>query len=77
MVADINGDAVEAAVARLSAAGVAAKGARCDVSRGADVAAAVERARAELGGLDVCVANAGAAGAGGAKGRGFMLLLVS
>jgi hypothetical protein len=58
-VADINGGAVDAAVARLGAAGVTAAGVACDVSRSADVAAMVERARTELGGVDVCVANAG------------------
>lgn len=59
-VADVDAAAVDAAVARLAGLGVAAAGARCDVTKRADVDAAVAAAEQQLGApLGVCVANAG------------------
>jgi len=60
MVADVDQGALDAAVARLQRQGVTAAGARCDVSSGEEVRAAVAAAERDLGGIDICVANAGA-----------------
>ncbi|KAI8470812.1 MAG: hypothetical protein J3K34DRAFT_419061 [Monoraphidium minutum] len=59
LVADVDQAAIDAAVARLSGAGVTACGARCDVSCGDDVRGAVAAAVERLGGVDILVANAG------------------
>lgn len=53
---DIDGDAVQRAAAEL---GGGAIGLRCDVTKGADVQAAVDAAVDAFGGLDVVVNNAG------------------
>jgi len=55
-VVDINGDAAEAAASRI---GERAIPITCDVSRGDDVKAAVERCLKAMGGLDIVVNNAG------------------
>ena len=49
----------EQAAAELSELGVTALGMRCDVREPGEVQAVVERARTELGGIDVLVNNAG------------------
>ncbi|MCW2609980.1 MAG: 3-oxoacyl-ACP reductase [Cryptosporangiaceae bacterium] len=53
------------AVASLAASGGRAGGIRADVTDEADLTAAVDRAAAALGGLDLLVANAGGAAGGG------------
>jgi len=55
-VVDINGDAAEAAASRI---GERAIPIACDVSRGNDVKATVERCLKAMGGLDIVVNNAG------------------
>lgn len=55
---DLDVDATESAVAALGGAAVA-KAVRCDVTSGAEVAALVDAAVDEFGGLDVMVNNAG------------------
>lgn len=55
-VVDINGDAAEAAASRI---GERAIPITCDVSRGDDVKATVERCLKAMGGLDIVVNNAG------------------
>jgi hypothetical protein len=59
MVADIDQAAIDHAVSRLSGAGIKAAGARCDVSRAADVDGVLTKTQEELGGVDILVANAG------------------
>jgi NAD(P)-dependent dehydrogenase (short-subunit alcohol dehydrogenase family) len=61
VVTDMASDRVEGAVARLRDLGIDALGATLDVTRSADVAALAQRLRAERGGVDVLVANAGVA----------------
>jgi dihydroanticapsin dehydrogenase len=56
---DLDLAAAEAVVAEIAATGGTAIAVRCDVTAEADVAAAVERTVAELGGLDSLVACAG------------------
>ena len=57
--ADKDGDAAARAAAALASAGLAARGAACDVTREADVEAAIGEALAREGRLDVLVNNAG------------------
>lgn len=59
VVADIREDWIEQTVARIGAEGGTAVGARCDVSRRADVDAAVANAVDTFGRLDVIYNNAG------------------
>lgn len=56
---DLDGAAAEARATGLAAAGAEALGLACDVTDEASCAEALERARAELGGVDVLVNNAG------------------
>jgi NAD(P)-dependent dehydrogenase (short-subunit alcohol dehydrogenase family) len=49
----------ERALARLGAAGITSVGARCDVSDEGEVQRATQETVAQLGRLDICVANAG------------------
>ncbi|WP_310564039.1 3-hydroxybutyrate dehydrogenase [Hydrogenophaga sp.] len=58
-VADLNADGAEATAARLRALGHRAVGIGVDITQEAEVDAAVARAVAELGGLDILVSNAG------------------
>jgi sorbitol-6-phosphate 2-dehydrogenase len=58
-VADLNGEAAEAVAASLRDGGTAAIGLRASVASEEDVAAMVQRTVAELGGLEILVANAG------------------
>jgi 3-oxoacyl-[acyl-carrier protein] reductase len=57
--ADIDGEAVEAAAARLRATGVDARGYRLDVADPASVAATVAAAEADFGGVDILLNSAG------------------
>jgi len=57
--ADKDGDAAARSAAALASAGLAARGAACDVTREADVEAAIGEALAREGRLDVLVNNAG------------------
>jgi NAD(P)-dependent dehydrogenase (short-subunit alcohol dehydrogenase family) len=59
---DLNADKVEAAAARLREGGAAALAVAADVTRAADVKAAVDCALREHGGIDVLVNNAGGSG---------------
>src|SRR5688572_16842463 len=59
VLADFKEDAVRAAAEGLVAAGYTALAVRCDVSDDAQVAAMVDRARAEFGRLDAAFNNAG------------------
>ncbi len=58
-VADVNREAAERVAASLREAGVRSIGVQADVRDEAAVAAMVDRTAAELGGLDILVANAG------------------
>jgi len=60
VVADIVQDAVDGTVKEIEAAGGAATGVRCDVTKGADLAAAVAVAVDTYGGLHAAFNNAGA-----------------
>jgi 3-oxoacyl-[acyl-carrier protein] reductase len=57
--ADIDGEAVEAAAARLRATGVDARGYRLDVADPDSVAATVAAAEADFGGVDILLNSAG------------------
>src|SRR5262249_32545368 len=57
--AGLNAAEGEKRAAELKASGATAGFVRCDVSRKAEVVAAVERAAADYGRLDILVANAG------------------
>jgi 3-oxoacyl-[acyl-carrier protein] reductase len=59
VIADINGDAAEAATKRLTADGADASWVRCDVTSGDDVTGAVQHCVTTYGGIDVMVNNAG------------------
>ena len=59
LAADVNAQAGKAALERLRAAGIESEFVACDVSKKADVIAAVDAAVEKLGALDVLVANAG------------------
>jgi sorbitol-6-phosphate 2-dehydrogenase len=58
-VADVDGQAAEAVAASIRESGAAALGLRANVTSEAEVAEMVRRTVAELGGLDILVANAG------------------
>jgi NAD(P)-dependent dehydrogenase (short-subunit alcohol dehydrogenase family) len=60
VLADIDEAGLEVAAKEIEAAGGAATGVRCDVTKGADVAAAVAAAVDTYGGLDAAFNNAGA-----------------
>jgi NAD(P)-dependent dehydrogenase (short-subunit alcohol dehydrogenase family) len=59
VLADIEGAALDSAVARITATGAEAIGVVTDVSKEADVASLAERARSEFGGVHVACNNAG------------------
>lgn len=59
LVADRDGDGASAVAAELGATGARAAALACDVTRDTDCRTAVERAVAELGGLDLLVNNVG------------------
>ena len=59
VLADVNGQAGEREARALREAGRSAVAVRCDVTRRADIEAAVELAVGEFGRLDILVANAG------------------
>ena len=58
-IADLNREAAEAAAARIAAAGGSTIGVGCDVTKEADLTAALDRGASEWGRLDVLVNNAG------------------
>lgn len=58
-VADVNGEAAEAVAASLRESGASALGLQANVTHEGEVAEMVRRTVAELGGLDILVANAG------------------
>ena len=60
VLADIDQGAIDVAVKEITAGGGVATGVRCDVTKGADVAAAVAVAVDTYGGLDAAFNNAGA-----------------
>ena len=57
--ADINAESVKAAAEELCAQGGTAYALTCDVSNEEQVAAAIQDAARQMGGLDIMVANAG------------------
>ena len=63
-IADIRQSIAEEVAAEIRATGARAIALQCDVSKEAQVAAAVERTVSELGGLHGLLANAGTAGSG-------------
>lgn len=56
---DVDGEAVSALAARLSASGTDVRGYRADISRLEEIRAAAERTRGELGAPDILINNAG------------------
>src|SRR5581483_9473404 len=62
---DIREDSARATAERLAQAGHRTLALRADVRREDEVRSAIERAEAELGGLDIAFANAGIGGRGG------------
>jgi NAD(P)-dependent dehydrogenase (short-subunit alcohol dehydrogenase family) len=65
VVADLNEESARSTAARILDGGGEATAVRVDVAKAAEVAAMVEVAMVEFGGLDVAVNNAGVGGAGG------------
>ena len=59
VLADIEPEALDRAVAQITATGAEAIGVRIDVSKAEEVAALADRAKTEFGGIHVAVSNAG------------------